>query len=363
MTDILLLGLGCLFLYWSVKWPWQWYHSAQARVFVDYEDEFSALVEQSEEELERSQDDLDTAEEKQTDQVTDSSRAPEVQPLPKRQARAAGNLRQHELKALSACFLSPMVVAYLLHAIRPYLSRPSGGLVSNSNLTLFILAAEVRPILHLFKLIEARTLYLQKVITEAQPLLDLPQSSQMEQLLQRISSLESQPKPTTTDTTTGSVESTRDTETVQPPSPSKQSFQDLEATTATIKQSLQPQLDALNRAVRRYEKRSTMQSVLLEARLRDLDARVNDALALAAAASRNANRPGLVAYVVEGVYAVVAKVIAGMYALWLVPWQIGYQVYVFLLGPRRPKKKKTVKENVESGSGVRGKKAKVNGRS
>ena len=22
MTDILMLGLGCLFLYWSVKWPW-----------------------------------------------------------------------------------------------------------------------------------------------------------------------------------------------------------------------------------------------------------------------------------------------------------------------------------------------------
>jgi hypothetical protein len=22
MTDVLMLGLGCLFLYWSVKWPW-----------------------------------------------------------------------------------------------------------------------------------------------------------------------------------------------------------------------------------------------------------------------------------------------------------------------------------------------------
>jgi len=22
VTDILMLGLGCLFLYWSVKWPW-----------------------------------------------------------------------------------------------------------------------------------------------------------------------------------------------------------------------------------------------------------------------------------------------------------------------------------------------------
>src|ERR1700753_2257832 len=51
MTDILLLSLGCLFLYWSVKWPWQWYRAAQVRVYVDYEDEFSPLEDMSDEEL------------------------------------------------------------------------------------------------------------------------------------------------------------------------------------------------------------------------------------------------------------------------------------------------------------------------
>jgi hypothetical protein len=377
MTDVLLLSLGCLFLYWSVKWPWQWYRAAQVRVYVDYEDEMS------DEEIVGHQENSESVEGKEMNQVENSPKVPEVLPLPKRQNRAAGHLRQHELMALSSCFLSPMVVAYLLHAIRPYLSRPSGGIVSNSNLTLFMMAAEVRPILHLFQLIEARTLHLQKVITDTQPPPDSAQTAQLEQLLERISALESQTQPTNEGNATTEGSSTG------PPQPltlktQQSTSQDASATTtptttsttvAGLKQSpqalLQPQLDALNRAVRRYEKRSTVQTVVLEARLRDLDARVNDALALAAAASRNSNyrfggagaaaAGGLVSYLLESVYAVVVACFAAAYAVCLAPWRVVYQVYMFLLGPRR-KKSKVGKESAESGSGPRGKRVKVNGR-
>jgi hypothetical protein len=48
MTDILMLGLGCLFLYWSVKWPWQWYYTTQELKLADVDaDAEFAIIEES----------------------------------------------------------------------------------------------------------------------------------------------------------------------------------------------------------------------------------------------------------------------------------------------------------------------------
>lgn len=56
--------------------------------------------------------------------------------------------------------------------------------------------------------------------------------------------------------------------------------------TAQARKALQPDLDALNRAVRRYEKRTTLLSLQTESRLQELEKRLGDALTLAAAAER-----------------------------------------------------------------------------
>ena len=56
--------------------------------------------------------------------------------------------------------------------------------------------------------------------------------------------------------------------------------------TTLVRHSLQPDLDALNRAVRRYEKRSVLLSMQTEKRLQELETRMGDAIALAAAAER-----------------------------------------------------------------------------
>ena len=48
-----------------------------------------------------------------------------------------------------------MLGAYLLHTIRGQLTRPSEGLVSDYNLTIFLCAAEIRPVSHLIKMIHA----------------------------------------------------------------------------------------------------------------------------------------------------------------------------------------------------------------
>jgi len=73
-----------------------------------------------------------------------------------------------------------------------------------------------------------------------------------------------------------------------------------DATTAevinNIRRMWQPQLDDLTRAVRRYEKRATTQTMQTEARLQDLENRLRDALALAAAAAKSGQRPGVVAF-------------------------------------------------------------------
>jgi len=79
-------------------------------------------------------------------------------------AAAAWELRMNEMLALLACFVGPCIGGWLLHAIRSQLSRPSEGLVSNFNLTIFVLAAELRPAAQVVKLIRNRSLYLHSVV-------------------------------------------------------------------------------------------------------------------------------------------------------------------------------------------------------
>jgi len=314
MTDVLLLGLGCLFLYWSVKWPWQWYNSCQTRVFIDYSEE-SAIEEESEPE---SDDDDESGGPKLKPKTQDSK----VKTLPSRQAQASRSLQNYELIALLSCFISPIAVAYLLHTIRPYLSRPSGGVVSNSNLTLFVLAAEVRPVLHLFRLVEYRTLHLQRVVQTAEPTsIDIAQDQRIDHLLKRISDLE----------TPSNLPHAPEPESIKSPDGIKQDIENL-------KLALQPQVDALNRAVRRYEKRERVQTGVLEARLRDLDTRVNDALSLAASAARH-SRPGLFGWILESIYALTRIVISTITTLVLTPIRALESIWIWLVGGKRKKKR------------------------
>lgn len=57
-----------------------------------------------------------------------------------------------------------------------------------------------------------------------------------------------------------------------------------------LRRTFQPDLDALNRAMRRYEKRSTVSTIQVETRLQDLESKIQDVVVLAAAAQRNVDR-------------------------------------------------------------------------
>jgi hypothetical protein len=320
MTDVLMLGLGCLFLYWSVKWPWQWYLAAQAVNIVPEDlDDFAVFEDSSGDERDEAP---STA---QPIDTPEQRTGPEVNARAKREQAgrdaAARSVRTDERMALFACFVSPLAVAYLLHNIRPYLSRPSGGVVSNSNLTLFVLAAEVRPFLHLSNLVEARTLRLQRMVTSFPSAESDYKQEQIDVLTKRIEEVELRSRAAMSGTE-------KDTKEKRDPLIEK-----------NVRQSLQPQLDALNRAVRRYEKRATTQSMLTETRLQDLELRLKDALSLAAAASRSNQKPGLIGYVLDRASALIMVPLEALAALLLLPFRLARECYQFLFGPRKKKKK------------------------
>lgn len=185
------------------------------------------------------------------------------------QIDATSELRIYELLALFSCFCFPVIGAWLLHTIRSQLSRPSEGLVSNYNLTIFLLASELRPLSHLIKMVQARTLYLQRTLNATT--LDSKFPSPVLDLTARVNELE--------------VHITSANSSVNNPASSIAAAK----ITAEVRTLLQPDMDALNRAVRRYEKRATLLAMQTESRIKDLEARMTDAITLAAAAERSSS--------------------------------------------------------------------------
>jgi len=267
-----------------------WYHSAQAIRKKEEYDGDTMVLEESEDDnaLSFSTATLEEVPEEeivgQTKTQAPTTNNKPVRRLPAHEA-ATNELYTHEVLALLSCFVFPMLGAYLLHTIRSQLTRPSEGLVSNYNLTIFLLASELRPMAHLVKLIQSRTLHLQRVVNsnpydsiKGKGLGDVGDlNRRLEDLEARASIAEVPPN-------------------ADPTLSGKQSA----VLTTEVRRTLQPDLDALNRAVRRYEKRATLQAFQTESRLHELEARLNDAISLAAAAANNGQRQrGFTGIIVE----------------------------------------------------------------
>ncbi|KAJ5104832.1 hypothetical protein NUU61_002179 [Penicillium alfredii] len=273
VTDVTLLVLAAIFLNWSVRLPWDWYRSAQA---VRQEDSgFQAVTDDTIE--------IELEEDEATD-AGDNSQQHKPSPQHTAATSASKELQIHELAALASCFVFPAVGSWLLHAIRSSLSRPSEGLVSNYNLTIFLLASEVRPVAHLLKLVQARTLHLQRVAASAS-FNDPVDPGTVQDLTKRLEELEAHVAETTAVRLASSM-----SEPTQSPS-SPHGLGDSPAlaaqAVAEARQALQPDIEALNRAMRRYEKRTAVTALQTDTRLQQLEAQTRDAIALAAAAQRS----------------------------------------------------------------------------
>lgn len=313
VTDLTLLGLAAVFLNWSVRLPWDWYISAQSVQVNDAQvskDGYTSdtIIEEGSEEEER-----ESPPATPLDGANDP--VPKLAPPSPLQSSASSELRTHELLALLMCFLFPAAGACLLHHIRGQLTRPSEGLVSNYNLTIFLLAAELRPLSHLIRLVQARTLHLQRTVSaNVYSASSTSISSATASDLQvRLAEIEKHIADTNTNGTNGAA--------------TKSPSQDL---VTQVRKTLQPDLDALNRAVRRYEKRTTLLSLQTESRLQDLEKRLGDAITLAAAAERSSQSSrqrrgsgvGLLLDLFDYVAAVVSLPLQICWTVITLPWRL-----------------------------------------
>lgn len=294
VTDITLLVLAAIFLNWSVRLPWDWYRSAQAV----RQDKYYEPEEESDDEQATSGNTREKSP-SNTESRKESQRASAV-------ANAANReLMIHELAALASCFIFPMIGTWLLHTIRSKLSRPSEGLVSNYNLTIFLLASEIRPFAHLLRMVQARTLHLQRTVHSASHYEeDRIDASKVADLSKRLEELEVHIAEAAAARLSSEQSPQSQLESPKQENDKNQTL--VSQTTTEIRKAIQPEIDALNRAVRRYEKRTAVTSYETDTRFRDLETKARDALSLAAAAHRSGDRHrhrGFVYRVVEWLYA------------------------------------------------------------
>jgi hypothetical protein len=170
----------------------------------------------------------------------------------------------------------PVIGAWLLHAIRTQLSRPSEGLVSNYNLTIFLLASEVRPFAHLLKMVQARTLHLQRVVASSASYEDEKvDASKVNDLAKRLEELEAHVAESVAQGLAGG------------PTANNGQAMDPKHIASEVRRGIQPDLDALNRAIRRYEKRTTVSDFQTDTRFQEIETRLKDTTTLIADAQRN----------------------------------------------------------------------------
>lgn len=284
-----------------------WYHSAQAiRIRQEYTSS-SVMADESEEEESLPTTPAGLAEVPEEEELVGKEPVKGALRTSQQHELATKSLYRHESFALLSCFIFPVFGAYLLHTIRSQLSRPSEGLVSNYNLTIFILASELRPMAHLVKLVQARTLHLQRVVNTNPYATSTGMSKdEVQHILQRLQVLESQ---------SSSPATRSSSETALAPSQTS-------ALVSEVRKALGPDIDALNRATRRYEKRATLQAFQTDSKIQELEARLNDAISLAAAAANSAQRPhGFTGIIVEWAATAIVLPIQGMAAAARLPFK------------------------------------------
>ncbi|OGE57516.1 hypothetical protein PENARI_c002G05373 [Penicillium arizonense] len=273
VTDVTLLVLAAIFL------NWDWYRSTQA---IRKESGLSDPTTFEDEAVAKSPDNPEQPHQDHRHQQQKSA------------AAASKELQIHELAALASCFIFPIIGTWLLHGIRSSLSRPSEGLVSNYNLTIFLLASEVRPVAHLLRLVQSRTIHLQRIVSDAESdPRDTVDQSTIQDVTKRLEELEahiaetaaarlqSQNQSQHAGAGIGAGNLSLKQQQDHPDSPSL-----LTQAIAETRRSIQPDIDALNRAVRRYEKRTAVSTLQTDQRLLQLEAKARDAVSLAAAAQR-----------------------------------------------------------------------------
>lgn len=336
VTDALLLGFAALFMNWSIRIPRDWYYAAQA-ILRDIEPDIPAFADDldAEDSLNGSFDDLPKEKAEAEDGKDTATQNVEVR------EHAYTELRKQELFALFATFTFPALAAYLLHVVRAQLSRPSTGLISDYNLCIFLLAAEFWPCRQVARLVSARTLHLQRTVADLDDVSDSPMNKEsMASLTVRIAELEARVAD----------------QSLLAPNMSMAQKADVTDLATEIRKRYEPRLEGLERAVRRYEKRSTTLAMVTEQRLQNLEIRMQDALSLAAAAAHHSQERNTASKALSALTSLVTVPFKLMVSLCLWPLRVIEDLYTkaktMLLGPkpRRSEKRSNPRPSSKSGS-------------
>ena len=291
VTDLLILGLAAIFLNWSVRLPWDWYYAAQVLVREARGRELDR--EEGEEDVILEEDGGEDEDEVSEQTTQNAARTGPMAASSQQREEALASLHTQETLALLSTFLFPALAAYLLHFLRGQLSTPSTGLVSDYNLAVFLLVAEIRPFRQLIRLTKRRTLHLQRTITGNDDAFDgdsdAPSKAVVSSLTSRIEELERRLHDQSESEMNGHA--------------AKKSQAD--ELSAEMKKRYESRIDALERAVRRYEKRTTTLAMVTEQRLKAIDARLSDTLSLAAVAAQQSSQRSAAGKVLDTVLAIV----------------------------------------------------------
>jgi hypothetical protein len=253
------------------------------------------------------------------------------------QQAALRELYIHEVLALLSCFVLPLVSAYLLHHIRVQLSRPSEGLVSNFNLTIFLLVSELRAFSHALKLVQSRTLHLQRVIHGNPFASPTHTGAQIEEMAERLSRLEARSL---------ADEFVRE----QGGGLDSVPAEEIASMARDVRNAIQPELDALNRAVRRYEKKATVLQYQTESRFLALDSRLDDAIALAAVAAKNSSSKNVFMRTIESLVTIVLFPFNTILRVILLPLRSLLSLVTFSKAPAAAKHSRTARTGKQSSS-------------
>ncbi|KAG9285366.1 hypothetical protein G9A89_010841 [Geosiphon pyriformis] len=209
-SDFLLLLLIAFYLYNIIKVPWELYYAARSRRVMN--------------------------ENVLTGQTADLA-------LEANRLMAARELRRLELYALGLVLASPIFGGFALHYVKRYFEYDE--YISHFNISLFVFAAGIRPLMHIASLAKNRTLHLQEQVHYP--------STEVELLKSRVQHLEYE-------------------------------FSQLRRGLATkrdviqVRDGIEPTISQLNKVVKKYEKKeqylrtySEERFTYLEAKLREYD--------------------------------------------------------------------------------------------
>ncbi|BFZ53041.1 hypothetical protein PYCC9005_000064 [Savitreella phatthalungensis] len=227
-TDLMLLVLVAIYCHNCVTVPWDYYRRSQIR--------FREL---------------------KPDKMTPEQRG------------AYDSLRRATFNAFLGLVLGPVLGALLLNYVRSVMARPANGLISNFNIGIFVLSAEIRPIRLTYYYLVHRSDEFQKQLVDAPESRYEAMSSVVLSLQEEVGRLKMELERQAISAAGQEARQRRPSASVKQGATA--ALPDKEQIAAAASAAAQGEVDALKRALRRYERHDQQLKDQWERRLQDIE--------------------------------------------------------------------------------------------